>query len=125
MRIHGYVLGVILLAAVGWCMVQESIKQTSARYTLAELARKEDDAKKRLEKLRTTEEALRSPARLAMLVRERKLDLVALGSAKPQPAVADGRARTAANRKPGEVLDEDFARAAETAPTDLADAGYR
>lgn len=103
MGIRGFVLGVALLAAVGWCMVQESIRQTQARYELAELIRREDDMLKRLERLRTEEGTLRSPARLAALVRERKMDLVALGSREPR-ARGDG----AAIRAPGGILDDGY-----------------
>lgn len=119
MKIRGFVLGVILLAAVGWCMVQESIKQTQARYELAELAKREDDVKKRLVKLRAQEQELRSPTRLAALVREQRLNLVALGTTDPLPAPF----RT--DRKPGQVMDEVAERqpAEADAPWDVASAG--
>ncbi len=71
------------MAAVGWCMVQESVKQTQARYDLADLARDENAARQRLDSLRAEEQELRSPARLAALVREKHLKFVALGSAVP------------------------------------------
>lgn len=90
----------MLLAAVGWCMVQESVKQTQARYELAELLRKEQAAKQRLERLRTEEQELRSPGRLTALVRDKRLKLVVLGSAKP--VVPD----LANVRRPGEILDD-------------------
>lgn len=105
LSIRGFVLGVMLLAAVGWCMVQESVKQTQARYELAELNRREQAAKQRLERLRTEEQELRSPGRLAAIVREKQLKLVVLGSAKPvhtMQAVVPGTVA----RKPGEVLDD-------------------
>lgn len=107
MRIQGYVLGVVLLAVVGWCMVQETIAQTQARYRLADLSRREEEVRKRLEKLQAKEESLRSPARLAMLVREKKMNLVALGSVQPEsPSWASMQRET--GRRPGEVLDADF-----------------
>ncbi len=112
MNIRGFVLGVVLLAAVGWCMVQETVKQTQARYELAELARVEEESRRRLAILRTEEQELRSPARLARLVREKRLDLVFLGSAMPDADVASGR------RRPGEILDDDPAGAAQ--PVDMA-----
>ncbi len=110
MSIHGFVLGVILLALVGWCMVQESFKQTRSRYELADLARREEEVRDSLAKLRAEEEALRSPARLATLVRERKLPLVSLGSALPEPLEAKARS-AARSRLPGVVLDENYTRA--------------
>lgn len=88
------------MALVGWCMVEESFKQTQARYQLAELAKKEDEMKKRLGVLRAKEEELRSPARLAALIRARKLDMVALGS------IGNVAQETAAQRRPGEVVDD-------------------
>ena len=104
LSIRGFVLGVVLLALVGWCMVQESFKQTQARYRLAELSRYEDEAKKQLAKLRAKEEELRSPAHLARLVREKRLDVVALGRAMPEQAPV-----ATAARRPGEVLDDEIA----------------
>lgn len=100
LSIRAFVLGVVLLAAVGWCMVQESVRQTQARYDLAELAREEVEARQRLESLRTEEQELRSPARLAALVREKRLKFVALGSAMPE------NVDVASGRRPGEVLDD-------------------
>lgn len=100
MSIHGFVLGVALLALVGWCMVEESFKQTQARYKLAELAKREDELKKRLGVLRAKEEEMRSPVRLAALIREQKLDLISLGTVKP------ARADEMAERRPGEIFDE-------------------
>lgn len=100
LSIRGYVLGVALLAVVGWCMIQESVKQTQARYELAELIRREEAAKLRLDKLRTHEQELRSPARLASLVRDKRLKLVVLGSAKPVAPES-----SVAVRQPGEVSD--------------------
>lgn len=119
LSIRGFVLGVVLLAVVGWCMVQESVKQTRARYELAELLRREDTAKRRLDKLRTVEQELRSPARLAGLVREKHLRLVVLGSAKPvNPSVAAG-----ASRRPGDVLDDDMSERPGDSRVDMASAG--
>lgn len=101
-----------MLAVVGWCMVQETIKQTQARYTLAELVRREEAAKQRLDRLRAVEHELRSPARLSAFVREKRLKLVVLGSAKPvyvqSPTLSglrQGEAMYAA-RRPGETMDE-------------------
>ena len=102
MSIRGFVLGVVLIAVVGWCMVEETVAQTRARYRLAEMAQREDEVRKRLAKLQTQEEALRSPVRLARLVREHKMQLVSLGSARP-----DSGAK-AAERRPGEVLDNSY-----------------
>jgi hypothetical protein len=100
-------------------MVQEAIKQTQARYELAELARREDEVKKRLDKLRAREQELRSPARLASLVRERRLNLVAMGTTEPLPAPS----RT--GRKPGEAMDETAKRqeAGSDGSRDVASAG--
>lgn len=109
MTIRAFVLGVILLAVVGWCMVQESYKQTHARYRLAELARKEDDMRKNLKKLQAEEEGLRSPSRLASLIREKKMNLVVLRTSLPADPVRN-MGRLAEQRLPGDVLDEEFAR---------------
>ena len=115
-------LGVVLLALVGWCMVQETVGQTRSRYRLAELSRREEQARKRLEKLQTEENTLRSPARLAELVRKNKMDLVALGSVQPSsPSWEEGLKNASANRKPGEVLDESYVPAGER--MNLADLG--
>lgn len=121
--IRAFILGVVLLALVGWCMVQESIAQTQARYRLAELARREDELRKRLAKLRTAEESLKRPARLTALIRERKMDLVSLGSAEPRVAEAAGAKGGAAGhpRLPGEVLDEEFMKREQ--PVRMATAG--
>lgn len=122
MHIRGFVLGVALLASVGWCTVQECIKQTRARYRLAELARREDESEKRLERLRAREATLRSPARLAAFVRKNGSGLVALGPLPP----ADSRLYAGAKapgRQPGEVRDADFARSREDETVDVADAG--
>lgn len=100
MNIHGFVLGVSLLALVGLCMLQESFKQTQARYKLAELTRREDEMKKRLGFLRTQEEEMRSPPRLRLLAQQKCPHLVALGSATPEPIAASGR------RRPGEIEDD-------------------
>ena len=87
-------------------MVQESIRQTQARYRLAELAVREKEVKKNLENLRAEEQALRSPARLAMLAREKGLPGLALGRAAPEAADWEGRGLS---RRPGDVLDKAFA----------------
>ena len=100
-----FVLGVMLVAAVGWCMVQETIKQVRARYELADLTRREKEARETLEKLRTEEDSLRSPARIASLVREKRLKLVSLGRAEPEPPDWDGGE---AGRRPGVVLDQAY-----------------
>lgn len=119
MNIRGFVLGVILLALVGWCMVQETVKQTQARYELAELSRVEEEAGKRLAVLRTEEQELRSPARLAALVREKGMTFVSLGSA--MPAALD---ELAAARRPGEVFEDGFGGEAPDA-VDVASAAGR
>lgn len=98
-KIRGFVLGVVLLALVGWCMVQESFKQTQARYRLAELGRTEDEAKKRLGKLRTKEQELRSPASLMALAHENRLKLLSLGYINTAKPVEERE------RRPGEVLE--------------------
>ncbi|MDR1520718.1 MAG: hypothetical protein LBU23_11370 [Planctomycetota bacterium] len=105
MGIRGFVLGVALVALVGWCMVQETFKQTWARYDLAELARREDDIRKRMEKLRADEIALCSPNRLGALVREKAPRLVAIGSADPNCRAGFNRGT---ERLPGTVLDKVF-----------------
>ncbi|MDR2390935.1 MAG: hypothetical protein LBE84_04555, partial [Planctomycetota bacterium] len=69
--IKGFILGMVLAAAVGWCMVQETYKQTRARYELADLASREDVIRKKLARLKADENALRSPVRIARLVREK------------------------------------------------------
>lgn len=117
MRIRGFVLGVALLALVGWCMIQESIKQTRARYELAEIARRESEIGNSLEKLRAEEDSLRSPARLAALIKEKNLRLRFLGTAVP-PGFDETAFR---NRRPGAVLDEDFPRSER--PVKMAAAG--
>ncbi len=102
MTIRGFILGVLLVALVGWCMVQESIIQTRARYELAELSRREQQLRVDLDKLLAEEQNLRSPFRLTALLREKKLDLVALSSATPNGA---GLAQA---RRPGQVMDQEF-----------------
>ncbi len=102
-------------------MVQESFKQTRARYDLAELSRREEEIKDSLEKLRAREQGLRSPARLAAIVREKKMSLVSLGSALPAQAEARGRNAVQA-RRPGAVLDEEFVRMEREVR--MASAGY-
>ncbi|MCL2000106.1 MAG: hypothetical protein FWG74_01610 [Planctomycetes bacterium] len=109
MSIRGFVLGVILLALVAWCMVRETFKQTRARYELAGLSRRENELKNGLEKLRAREESLRSPVRLAAMVQEKKLPLVFLSSARPSPSAANDRQVVQA-RRPGTVLDEELIR---------------
>jgi hypothetical protein len=94
----------ILAAAVGWCMVQETYKQTRARYELAELASREDNARKVLAKLKAEENALRSPIRIARLVREKFARLTALGVAVSVRHVPDD----GTERRLGTVLDETF-----------------
>lgn len=81
-------------------MVQESIRQTQARYELADLSRREEEARRKLDALRAEEQELRSPARLAALVREKRLKLVFLGSAMP------GEVGVASGRRPGQVQGE-------------------
>ena len=119
MGIRSFVLGAILLASVGFCMVQESIMQTQARYKLAELTRREKDMQKHLAKLKTQEENLRRPTRLVELARKGNMDLVSLGTIAPKSPARDGMA--SAVRLPGEVLDERFVVAEESG---LASAGY-
>ena len=98
MRIRGFILGVFLLALVGWCVVFETMKQTQARYALAEAARNEDEVKKRLEKLRAAEEGLMRPARLAAVARDLKLDVANLG-VLPQDQKTRLRSRMAAGNR--------------------------
>lgn len=117
LNVRGFVLGVVLLALVGWCIVQESISQTQLRYKLAELTRREGDIRRTLEKLDAEEEGLRSPDRLARLSRERRMDLIVLTRAAP-----DG-AEWAGGRRPGDVLDDDFAKVER--PPMVASVGYR
>lgn len=100
LSIRGFVLGVVLLALVGLCILQESFKQTQARYRLAELDRHENELKKKLDQLRTREGELRSPMRLRALAHEKCPDFIALGSVTPQPMAQSQK------RRPGEVLDE-------------------
>jgi cell division protein FtsB len=99
--VRAFVLGMVLLAIVGVCTVRETNKQIQARYELEQLTRREDEAKKRLARLRTDEQALRSPARLAKLVRDKRLDVYAL------PHAAPAVAKAGKERRPGEVLEED------------------
>lgn len=99
--VRAFVLGVALLAIVGVCTVRETNRQIQARYELEQLTRREDEAKKRLARLRADEQALRSPARLARLVREKRMELYALSHSVPEVAGA-GKAR-----RPGEVLEDD------------------
>lgn len=101
MRIRGFILGVSLLALVGWCMVFESIKQTRARYTLAEIDRRETELKQRLEKLKAREESLLQPARLSILARELKLDAASLGVVPPPESELGGKAVL---RRPGDFF---------------------
>ncbi len=118
MAIRGFVLGIVLLALVGWCMVQESVTQTRARYRLAELARREAELKERLARLKTEEESLRSPARLATRIKETKAQLVVLRTAPPESSYSSDMAM---GRQPGQVLDESFIRAEK--PVTIAAAG--
>ena len=98
--VRGFVLGVLLLAIVGVCTVRETNKQIQSRYELDQLTRREDEMKQRIARLHTDEQALRSPARLARLVRDKRMDLYALSSVAPDVAKARNQ------RRPGEVLDE-------------------
>jgi hypothetical protein len=90
---------VLLLALVGWCVVHETMKQTQARYALAEAARTEEELLKRLEKLKAREESLLQPARLAAIAKELKLEVANLGTvppadnARPRSAMAAGSRR--------------------------------
>ncbi len=99
LSIRAFVLGVALLALISWCMVRESVKQTEARYRLAELARLEDEVQKRLDQLRAVEQELRSSTRLANVIREKKMQFVVIGSTSPQ-------APNGLVRRPGQVLEE-------------------
>ena len=83
MRIRGFILGVLLLVLVGWCVVSETMKQTQARYALAEAARSEEELLKNLEKLKAREENLLQPARLVALAKELKLDVANLVTVPP------------------------------------------
>lgn len=83
LRIRGFVLGVFLVALVGWCIVHEVIVQTQARYLLADLARHEKTVKNRIEKLKAEEEALLRPDRLAKKNRELRLNYTALRTMPP------------------------------------------
>ncbi len=107
---RGFVLGVFLLALVGWCMVHETMKQTQARYALAEAAKKESDLAKRLEKLHAKEESLKQPMRLATLAKELKLDVINLAVMPADDST--GSVHTAAKtekRRPGDFYDTGFA----------------
>lgn len=107
MRIRAFIFGVLLLAFVGWCIVHETMKQTRARYELAEAARREAELAQRLEKLRAKELGLLQPGRLSNMARVMNLDVVALGT-KPGPGMEsrEGGGRMAVQRRPGEVADE-------------------
>ncbi|MDR1613780.1 MAG: hypothetical protein LBT97_13505 [Planctomycetota bacterium] len=98
---RGFILGVLLLTLIGWCMVHETIKQTRARYELAEEARRETEMLKRLEKLRAEEESLLQPTRLAKLAKELKLDVASLSTTPPPPPVH--RSAGLSVRLPGEA----------------------
>lgn len=110
------------MSAVGCCIVQECYKQLRARYKLEELVRKEEAAKERLAALKATEENVRSPAKLAALVRKYNLDLVVLRTAMPD---GKGKSRLASARRPGEVLDVEFSRIERPNAIRLASAGER
>ncbi len=97
--VRAFVLGVVALAVVGVCTVRETSRQIQARYELERLLRREDDMIKRLARLHTDEQALRAPARLAKIVREKHLDLYALS--RGEPAAARAGARKNAARTPG------------------------
>lgn len=107
---RGFVLGVFLLALVGWCMVHETMKQTQARYALADAAQKESEIAKRLEKLRAKEESLKQPSRLATLAKELKLDVINLAvmPADDSPSTVRTAAKTN-TRRPGDFYHVDFA----------------
>lgn len=107
MRVRGFVLGVVLVAAVGLCMVQESMIQTRARYTLAELSRREAELQKSLERLRAQEESLRGHAYLAEMLRKKKMELVALRHGVLATPANDATAA----RLPGDVQDDAYNRA--------------
>lgn len=104
--VRGFVLGVLLLAIVGVCTVRETNKQIQSRYELDQLVRREDEMKKRIARLHTEEQTLRSPARLAKLVRDKRMNVYALSTGVPGVASARG------GRRPGEVLDDGVAGAA-------------
>lgn len=118
--VRAFVLGVILLALVGVCTVRETNRQIQARYALEGLARRADEAEKLLARLRAEEQSLRSPARLAELVRDRRLSLYALAHSMPEVARAGKARRAPQERRPGEVIDEDVDVAGATGTTELA-----
>lgn len=97
-------------------MVHESIKQTRARYTLAEMARKESDMRKRLEKLRAHEESLLQPPRLSAMAKELSLDVASLGTVPPEESGRGGKA--ASRRRPGEYADPDEGKPLQMASAD-------
>lgn len=101
MGIRGFILGVMLLALTGWCMIQETFKQTQARYKLAEISRREDAAHKRLETLHAEEQSLRSPAHLTKAIRENKMRLASLSASMPE---VNTPAALASSRRPGQIL---------------------
>jgi hypothetical protein len=123
---RGFVLGVFLLALVGWCMVHETMKQTQARYALAEAAQKESELAKGLEKLRVKEESLKQPSRLATLAKELKLDVINLAVMPADDSSAS--VRTAAKtdtRRPGDFHDAGFAERGNRDGSTLAQADGR
>ncbi len=100
-----FVLGVALLALVGICTVRETNRQIQARYELEQLARRADEAEKRLARLRADEQTLRSPANLAKIVRAKGMNLYALAHVLPGAPAAGRKARRQDARRPGEVLE--------------------
>ena len=119
MSIKGFVLGVALLALVGWCMIHESVRQKQSRYRMAELAQRQDAIERTLEHLRVREDELRASHRLHALLRKHKLKLTQLGTAEPRGYAKD----LVGARRPGQILDVSYVRAHHETETQMADAG--
>ncbi len=121
-QIRAFILGVLLLALVGWCMVFETMKQTQARYILAEVQRQEEEMEKRLEKLRAKEESLMQPARLASLAKQLNLDLVNLATLPPEKVET---VASAGKRRPGDFQEMQLLDAANSCDVQMASVGGR
>ena len=76
MKVRTYILFVILFALLGLCTVHAVVKQTQARYQMAELVAREEALNQELIRLRDVElEMLQNPERLKQLNQELNLGL--------------------------------------------------
>jgi len=70
MPLRTYFLFLLLLALIGLCTVHEAMKQTRARYRLAEMLAEEERLRRDLASLKAEIAALTEPARLEDMARQ-------------------------------------------------------